>query len=187
MTFSGRASKPSTVSCRPSIRLIKFARSTCCCQAGYEQHSHGTVRVDPITEARRPRIPDSDVKPPTSQQFRKLVATTANAQHRLMSNLASSLGVRRGEFAALRWSAIDLDYARSRSINRFWTRKASLTERFTRNGHSGHRTFHHRPHSSQPRIDSSSRLAHANTFLSLASRHISVTSFDEFPGVSVGS
>jgi integrase len=71
----------------------------------------GWTGTNPVTEAKKPPMPSSDPRPPTSAEAARLVneAWRRDVDWGVFVWTAMTLGARRGELCALRWDDIDLD------------------------------------------------------------------------------
>jgi integrase len=73
----------------------------------------GWVSTNPAAHASPPRVPKSDVLPPTPEDVVRLIelAEAEDPDLAVLLRLAAGTGARRGELCALRWSDVDLDAA----------------------------------------------------------------------------
>lgn len=99
---------------------------------------YGWVRTNPCRDVSPPKIDVVDVKAPTDEQVRAVLAEAGDL--RLFLLVAHCTGARRGEVVALKWSDIDLDAATMR-ISRSLAQKVgtAAVERGTKTGAKGHR------------------------------------------------
>jgi integrase len=71
----------------------------------------GWIGTSPVTEAKKPPVPASDPRPPTTAEAAGLVneAWRTDADWGVFVWTAMTLGARRGELCALRWQDVDLE------------------------------------------------------------------------------
>jgi integrase len=88
----------------------------------------------------KPVAPVPDVKPPSHEQAKAVLAVTEGLDH-LALRLAAVTGCRRGEVVAIQWADVDLDRARLHVRRSLVSVKGATTERATKTGRKGHRVI----------------------------------------------
>ena len=70
----------------------------------------GWLGVNPAAATTPPRVPQSDIKPPSSTELLRVLrrAATESPELAFYLSLAAATGARRSEVVALRWSDVDL-------------------------------------------------------------------------------
>jgi integrase len=98
----------------------------------------GVVTGSPMGSVTPPKIPDTDVHPPTPEQVARIVSAPERTVERLALHLAVVTGARRGELVALQWGDLD---GQSLSVRRSlaYTPTAGVHERPTKTGRKGQR------------------------------------------------
>lgn len=98
------------------------------------------VTLNPVAASDKPRPPRRSLGVPSHADVRAIIAAARNDTERLALRINATIGMRRGETVALRWT--DIDFDTSTIIVRHslvYTPASSITERDTKTGERGQR------------------------------------------------
>lgn len=112
------------------------------CQAFDEGVRIGALRSSVMTSVNRPENDTAEVNPPSPADVKEWIAAAGDGLPQIAVRMASTTGMRRGEIAAIAWSALELDADRDHLLvrrNVAYTTSAGQHMNETKTGRAGHR------------------------------------------------